>query len=96
MLPPIWPGQLSDWEWAQLVSCHAELAEKMLMQRVRIHNSKPMLSEHFEDNVFEFLGINSQAAYYIHRGYGYFTVYFEAIIDMDRFREMFEKYGQEN
>jgi len=44
--------------------------------------------------LFEYLGINTRALYYIQRGYCNFTVYFENAMDKDDFTNLIQKYAE--
>lgn len=93
-MQPTYQKELSEWEFDKLVLCHSTLAETMLLQRVRVADSKPLVKGDLEQNLFEYLGINTRALYYIQRGYCNFTVYFENAMDRDDFGNLVKKYAE--
>lgn len=93
-MPPVYQKELSEWEFDKLVLCQSTLAETMLLQRVRVTDSKPLASGNLEEGLFEYLGVNTRGLYYIQRGYCNFTVYFENAMDRDDFNNLVEKHAE--
>lgn len=93
-MPPAYQKELSEWEFDKLVLCKSTIAETMLLQRVRVTDSKPLTTSNLEEGLFEYLGVNTRALYYIQRGYCNFTVYFENAMDRDDFNNLVEKYTE--
>ena len=71
------------------------LAETMLLQRVRVADTKPnyVHEGELESGLLEYLGINARGLYYIQRGYCNFTAYFEMLQDQNDFNDLVEKYA---
>ena len=92
---PIYKNELSEWEFDKLCQCRGSLAETMLLQRVRVADTKPnyVHEGELESGLLEYLGINARGLYYIQRGYCNFTAYFEMLQDQNDFNDLVEKYA---
>lgn len=89
---PTFENELTEWEFDNLVKCRSGIAESMILNRVRVKDSKT--SDTLENSLFEYLGINTREFYYIQRGYCQFTVYFKSIMDRNDFEKLVEKYAK--
>ena len=85
-------NQLDDFEFNALTSVGSKLAEKMILQRVRIVDESAQ--ESIIDSAITYVSTNSRKTFYVRKGYHAATIYFEDPIDHEDFRNMIDKYSR--